>query len=339
MPKCEYGCGLEAKFQITKNKKWCCSESYNSCPKIRMKFSEGQKKKEKHKQIENPEHKLCEYGCGLEAQYQFRNKKWCCSEDTNNCPNVISKITKANKGKTPTEETRNKISETLTGRPLSEETKRKLSKSMKGKNTGPRGPLSEERKNNIGNAVRYSLKDYQVKHPFFFKVEELREDPITGKFQAHCKNNKCKNSKEKGGWFTLYGRQLELRIAELEHPSGNGGGYFYCCDKCKQECSLFNIHGDPLSTPTKLPYTPEEYETFRQEVLKRDNYICQMCEKKPSVHVHHTRPKKLEPFFALDPDYGFSVCEDCHKFIHRAADKGGSCSYGELANKICNQEE
>ena len=40
---CNYGCGQEAKYQLN-NGKWCCSESYQKCPNIRNKNSEGIKK-------------------------------------------------------------------------------------------------------------------------------------------------------------------------------------------------------------------------------------------------------------------------------------------------------
>lgn len=30
--------------------------------------------------------KLCEYGCGQEAKYQFKNGKWCCSKYYGSCP-------------------------------------------------------------------------------------------------------------------------------------------------------------------------------------------------------------------------------------------------------------
>ena len=32
---------------------------------------------------------LCEYGCGQEAVYQFKNGKWCCSENVSKCPEII----------------------------------------------------------------------------------------------------------------------------------------------------------------------------------------------------------------------------------------------------------
>ena len=32
--------------------------------------------------------KLCDYGCGQEAKYQFKNGKWCCSENHKSCPSI-----------------------------------------------------------------------------------------------------------------------------------------------------------------------------------------------------------------------------------------------------------
>lgn len=39
---CEYGCGLEAKYQL-KNGKWCCENFYTKCPENRRKNSEIRK--------------------------------------------------------------------------------------------------------------------------------------------------------------------------------------------------------------------------------------------------------------------------------------------------------
>ena len=39
---CDYGCGLEAKYQL-KSGKMCCSKHYNSCPAIKKKNSEARK--------------------------------------------------------------------------------------------------------------------------------------------------------------------------------------------------------------------------------------------------------------------------------------------------------
>ena len=44
---------------------------------------------------------LCNYGCGQEGIYQFKNGKWCCSKNFRLCPNMKNKgvrdTTKPNK--------------------------------------------------------------------------------------------------------------------------------------------------------------------------------------------------------------------------------------------------
>ena len=75
----------------------------------------------------------------------------------------------------------------------------------------------------------------------------------------------------------------------------------------------------------------EEYETWKEEIFKRQNGLCEYCGKK-AQHAHHIKPKKLEPFFALDPDYGVACCKKCHyKYGHKS---GTECSTGGLAIKV-----
>lgn len=42
MSICNYGCGNKGRFKF-KNGKWCCESSYNKCPSIRKRNSEGLK--------------------------------------------------------------------------------------------------------------------------------------------------------------------------------------------------------------------------------------------------------------------------------------------------------
>lgn len=49
--------------------------------------------------------------------------------------------------------------------------------------------------------------------------------------------------------------------------------------------------------------------TWSQEVLKRVDYICEICGGS-AEHAHHIEPKKLQPFLALDPDNGLAVCKN-----------------------------
>lgn len=48
----------------------------------------------------------CDYGCGNEAKYKFKNGKKCCSLKYQSCPSIIKKTRKGFLGKKHTEETK-----------------------------------------------------------------------------------------------------------------------------------------------------------------------------------------------------------------------------------------
>jgi len=283
---------------------------------------------------------ICDYGCGQKAHFPFKNGKWCCSDYFMRCPFVCNKISKTQKGKKRgpfSEKTKRKISETKKGKkrtPFSEEHKKNISESMKGKNKGKKtGPQSEEHKKKRSESYKYKLKDYEKKFPFFFKVEELKETK-NGEIQGHCKNHECKNSKEKGRWFTPTSKQLQDRKNFLENE-GLDKSYFYCSQECKDTCILYNSKGGDPHKDNKLPHTSAELNTLNQLVLKRDTELCYYCGEYATI-VHHLRPQKLEPFFALDPDYAISVCKKCHyKYGHPT---GSEHSTGNLAKIVCSVE-
>ena len=260
--------------------------------------------------MEQSKIQLCDYGCGQEAKYPFKNGKWCCSKSFKSCPEVRKKQSISMKGKKTV--------------PCSEQTKKRISESKKGKT------LSEDHK----RKMRYILKDYKEKYPFFFMVEELRENK-NGEIQGHCKNHNCKNSKEKGGWFIPTKSQLSERMQAVENPKGFGESHFYCSQYCKDTCYLYNLKDDPYKDIGK-PYTSGELDVFNKHILKRDNEICYYCSDHHATIVHHLRPQKLEPFFALDPDYAISVCEKCH--YKKGHPTGSPHSTGNLAKIICSVE-
>jgi hypothetical protein len=238
-----------------------------------------------------------------------------------------------NKGKDFSEEHRKKISEKAKertgdknpfyGKKHSEGTKKKLSVSLK------KALSINGRRKKISLSRKYSIEKINKKYPLFIKMEEMRynpDKPGEKEIQVHCKNHNCINSREKGGWFTPTSYQINERLRYLERD----GSYFYCSSECKETCPLYRLTFDPYNKTSKL-YTEEEYQTFRKFVLERDNYICQFCGENAD-QIHHERPQKLEPFFALDPDYTLSCCKKCHY------EKGHKeeCSYWKLASTICN---
>ena len=281
----------------------------------------------------------CSYGCGNEGLYKFKNGKFCCEPYFTKCPSVRKKNSRNQIGKSTSLKTKEKQSKSHKKR-YTKKLRKIYSERMKKRYEDPNErkkqkeialkiwstkEFREKQKKSLNkyynNNSKYTLEQYYIKYPTFSKVENLRYKPNTKKIQVKCK--KCNK------WFIPTSNQLCDRIRQVE--DGNGGCYFYCSNKCKDLCPLYNIHSDPYSNMDK-PYTDIEYQTFRTFVLERDNYICQFCGKKATI-VHHERPQKLEPFFALDPDFAWSCCKKCH--FEKGHPKGTECSTGGLAKKVC----
>jgi len=197
------------------------------------------------------------------------------------------------------------------------------------------------RNNNGVHPLKLNYKQVQEKYPLLVQVEELKEG-ANGEILAHCKNANCKNSKENGGYFKPTTYQLGWRNQGI---NGNDTAYLYCCEECKHSCPLYHRSASALhnliNENPEIPYTAAEYSTWRNEVFQRQlleslehtiNY-CEYCHAIENLHVHHIHPQKLEPGYALDPDNGMVVCENCH--YEKCHEKGTECSTGNLANKIC----
>ena len=73
---------------------------------------------------------ICEYGCGKEAKYLFKNGKWCCSENISKCTYIRKKNSKNRKNKLAGKD------HPLYGKKHNEDTKLKISESNKGKCKG-----------------------------------------------------------------------------------------------------------------------------------------------------------------------------------------------------------
>ncbi|HUU86811.1 MAG TPA: hypothetical protein VMX17_03565 [Candidatus Glassbacteria bacterium] len=292
---------------------------------------------------------ICEYGCNREGIYYFKRvNKWCCSKNVSQCPYIKEIIKEKARGRSPWNKNKKNIYSQQTlkkmreakiniyngennpayGKPgyWKDKTRSYHSKIMKGKVGYWKG------KKNI--LKRKTIKEWIKDYPLFGKIEKMRynpDKPGEREIQVHCKNHNCKNSKEQDGWFTPTRTQFQERLRNIEISSLDNS-YFYCSNKCKQECPLYNLKSDPFKE-NNIVYTNAEYSQFREYVLERDEFQCQYCGEEAD-HVHHERPQKIEPFFALDPDLAWSVCKECHyKYGHK--DK---CSTSNLANLICKEK-
>ena len=275
----------------------------------------------------------CDYGCDNEGIYYFKlSKRWCCQPHYMKCEYQRKKYSGDRNpfyGKKHTKENIKKNIEFNKNRKQTNQTKEKIKNSSL-----ELWKDSKFRQKVLKNLRRRTIEMIKYKYSLFSKIEEMRynpDKPNEKEIQVHCKNHLCENSKEKNGWFTPSGRQIEGRLWAIETENGNGGSYFYCSEECKNTCILYGLQNDPYEIKdVEKPYIESEYQTFRTFVLERDNYICQYCGELATI-VHHEKPQKLEPFFALDPDYAWSCCKNCHY------EKGhkNECSTGNLASMVC----
>ncbi|MBY9000050.1 MAG: hypothetical protein KGD64_03980 [Candidatus Heimdallarchaeota archaeon] len=353
-PICDYCNERPGKHYMKYNNTWRCELSPQKC------FSKRKYNDRKFiKMLNNNKSLMCDYGCGQAAKFLFRSAGTvCCSHDARLCSvikNNLRETIKKNNANRIKKEIKPKLCECGCGKyttkhenrfiqghqnynkPNYYKGRKRPNHSLKLKHRAHhfRGKKSKD----IPWNNRHTIKQIKNKYPLFYKMEEPRKDPNDKHIiQYHCKNNKCPNSKEKGGWFTPTTTQVGSRITALEKLECDGS-FLYCSEKCKQECTLFRVSSKRLAEQflnenceiKENYYTSEEYQTWRKEVLRRSENRCEYCGK-PATDAHHTRPQKLEPFFALDPDYGIATCETCH---YRKGHKD-ECSTGRLASIICN---
>ena len=289
---------------------------------------------------------ICDYGCGQEAKYHFKNGKWCCSKSQNSCPEMRRKNSESSKGqmgmygKRHTIETKKKISKQMKGRIISDETRQKISTFQKGKivSKQTKEKIRDSRKGKFKGKDNpnwkggYHSKEIPTYDHFYMKLVEKcrRNHKDKNILEVRCSYSGCNK------WFVPNLGDVYHRVDCLNNTRGMGESRLYCSIDCKKNCDIFGINFDPFKKKplnTKF-YTDSENQQFNEHVLNRDNYKCSCCGEK-AEHVHHIRPQKLEPFFALDPDYAIAVCKKCHyKYCHK-----DECSTGNLAKRKCESEK
>jgi len=249
--------------------------------------------------------KLCDYGCGQEAKHQFKNSKWCCSKSHNSCPSMkkINSLKLIGKNK---------------GRVLSKNTKMKMSMSKKGLQVGEKSPTWRGGYNerNIPLFDQYANQLIPIE-----KVNRNHKDKNILEVQCtYC-----------GKYYIPKLHTVIDRIRSI-NSIGYGEHRFYCSNKCKQECSIYNQHYYPkdFKPATSREVQPE----LRQIRFEIDNYTCQRCKKhqnklKVGLHCHHLEGIRWEPLESADVDKVITLCKDCHIEVHKLED----CSYNDMKCK------
>lgn len=217
-------------------------------------------------------------------------------------------------GKKHSIETRNKMSRSAVIRSKSKEYSIKLSEAQLGyKNHNWKGGISKL------NLPLYST--YMSKLPY----DEVR---CTIKYALELLEVRCTKC---GCWFIPDTNTVQNRM-KFVNEKITSECRFYCSNSCKHNCSIFRQYKYPKGYVNKqdLEYSKYDLSTWSKEVLNRVSYKCEYCGNTATI-AHHIIPKKVDSFYALDPDNGIACCKECHhKYGHK-----DECSTGILARIKC----
>ena len=148
-------------------------------------------------------------------------------------------------------------------------------------------PLSEEHK----KAVSKSLKGREFSDEHRKKLSEAQRGELNHEYgKKQSKETRLKKSIAKKGK-----RQSEKTI-----------------NKRKAFYHIKYNHDQNSWTRGQLRY-------WRDRVLKRDNFTCQICFshlKSDLLHAHHIFQKALYPEKALNINNGIALCYNCNRFVH-----------------------
>lgn len=74
----------------------------------------------------------------------------------------------------------------------------------------------------------------------------------------------------------------------------------------------------PFEMRTQDYRKTEEYKVWRANVFNRDGFKCQVCGQVGGMlNAHHIKEFSKYPDLRYEVDNGVTLCESCHKKIHR----------------------
>jgi 5-methylcytosine-specific restriction endonuclease McrA len=255
------------------------------------------------------------------------------------------KIGEKSRGRKHTEETKRKIREYNIGRKHTEETKKKISESQKGI---PKAKRSKEHKHNLSLSKKgkyigdksngwkggYHTKGLPLYDTYASQIEWAEEVRRSSK-DENILEVKCAYC---GKWYVP---SLSSLWNRLEYLKGNYKNELrlYCSEHCKSVCPLYNKTPEALMKEDAvragrlgwLELNREVQLELRQMVLKRDEYECVKCGSEGSLHCHHILPVAINPLLSADVDNCITLCEKCHKEVHKQDD----CRYEQIRMEIC----
>lgn len=287
---------------------------------------------------------LCDYGCGQEAKYPFKNGKYCCSKHSSLCPAIKEKQSRKLKGKVPwnknkencfSKETKKIWSQQRKNKAKSEEHKEKISRSKLGIPNINKGKIYKKEEL-VGRKYLFGNEHPQWKGGY----EEPLYDTYAHQINFCEETRRNKNNKDIlevkcrycGKWYIPQTSEIISRVTAIN--KGFGECNLYCSNKCKQECPIYRKQLYPKGF--KIITSREVQPELRQLRFKLDDYTCQKCGKHQDdldcgLHCHHIEGIRWEPLESADIDKVITLCKDCHIKVHQQKD----CKYVDMK---CNKE-
>ena len=174
-------------------------------------------------------------------------------------------------------------------------------------------------------AYRDNIAFYDTYADQISYAEKVRRDP-KAKMVLQVRCTYCNQ------WYSPNRTSIANRITALNGKQSYGWGEsrFYCSNNCKKECPIFYQPNKPKEFGTQSS-SREVQPELRQMVFERDNWTCQKCDSKKSLHCHHITGVELNPIESADIDNCITFCKECHKKVHRQV----GCTRYDFRREIC----
>ncbi len=75
-------------------------------------------------------------------------------------------------------------------------------------------------------------------------------------------------------------------------------------------------YGKSTKRKHETSFSKPRLRKWRKAVLKRDDYTCQYCGLRESLHAHHKEWQTDRPGLRYKVENGITLCENCHDREH-----------------------
>ena len=113
---------------------------------------------------------------------------------------------------------------------------------------------------------------------------------------------------------------VENTVSRTDSPTGRKGGV-----PARSSVALHIAGASPEKPMAKMTYGEQlrhpNWQKRRLEILKRDDFKCQVCyDGESTLHVHHRRYVKGRMVWEYEDDELVTLCLNCHESMHEQND-------------------